>query len=302
MRSQIEQLNEQFAITNHLQFQRGREGIVTAHIDNALGRAAIALQGAQLISYQATDGKPLIWISSDARYAPGNPLRGGIPICWPWFGPHELDSSLPNHGTARTATWLPTATAALDDGATLITFTMEQHATTRKIYGDTLQVAIHFTIGSRLTITLESSNLGTTPVTISEALHSYFMVGDIRQATIAGLDGCSYLDKVDGMVCKQQQGDVVITAETDRIYLDTKGEISITDPVMQRKVVITATGSASTVIWNPWRARAEEMGDMGSDGYLNMLCVESANAASNRITIAAGGTHRLTTTYTTKPL
>ncbi|MDX8413781.1 MAG: D-hexose-6-phosphate mutarotase [Mariprofundales bacterium] len=300
--SQLQALNAEFAITDEVHFIHGEGGLPVAVVSNGLGKASIALQGAHLLSFQAKGEQPLIWMSDDATFAPGKSLRGGIPICWPWFGPHSSDSSLPGHGPARTNLWLPTATASLNDGTTRISFTLEQTKTVRKICAHPLQVQLHITVGSELSLTLETTNLGDTPYMLGDAFHTYFRVGDLRQVQISGLEGCRYLDKVDNMTEKEQLGSLSITSETDRIYLDTKGKCTIVDPVMQRRIIINSAGSASTIVWNPWLTLANTMGDLGENGYLKMLCVETANAASDCIHLAAKATHCLTTTYATEPL
>jgi len=292
---QLQTLNDRFAINDHLQFVVGHGGMPIVAINNALGKASIALQGAHLLDFQAEGEQPLIWMSDDATFAAGKSLRGGIPVCWPWFGPHPTDSSQPSHGPARTTMWSPVSTASLNDGSHAITLAWEPA-------DSSLQVKLHITIGSLLSLTLETTNRGSDSVELSEALHSYFRVGDVRQAYIEGLESCDYIDKVDGFTRKQQHGAITISTETDRIYLNTQQQCAIIDPSMQRKIIITSAGSQSTVVWNPWIEQAAKMGDLGQDGYLHMLCVETANAADNVIQLAAGSSHSLTATYATAHL
>jgi len=300
--SQLQALNEQFAIADQIQFTAGKGSLPIAVVHNAFGKASIALQGAHVLDFQADNEQPLIWMSDEATFAAGKSLRGGIPVCWPWFGPHSSDSSLPSHGPARTSPWQPVATASLDDGTSSITFALEQTERVRQACAHPLQLQLHVTVGSMLSLTLETTNLGDDVFVLGNALHSYFLVGDVRKVHIDGLESCDYLDKVDDFARKQQLGAVTITSETDRIYLDTKSRCSIVDPVMKRKIMITSEGSASTVVWNPWMEQATKMGDLGNDGYLKMLCVENTNTASDVVHLAAGATHCLTTTYSTKAL
>jgi len=298
----LKQWNDAFAIEGALRFVSGAGDMPVAEVSNALGRASIALQGAHVLSYQATGEQPLIWMSDEATYAPGKSLRGGVPICWPWFGPHASDSSLPGHGPARTVAWKPVASETLNNGATRISFELIENDKTRQMYSQPLRVQLHISVGSSLGLTLETTNLGDTPFTLGQALHTYFNVGDVRQVTISGMDGCSYIDKVDGGTKKQQQGDVTIASEVDRIYLGTGSQATIVDPVMNRQITITSSGSASTIIWNPWIENAEKMGDLGPDGYLHMLCVETANAADDVIELAAGASHQMVAEYSSHVL
>ncbi len=297
--SDLQRFNEQFAIADQVQFISGKNGMPMVCARNHLGRASIALQGAHVLDFQAATEQPLIWMSRDATFSEGKSLRGGIPVCWPWFGSHESDAAMPSHGYVRTSLWRPVATASLNDGSNCVTMELDYTEAMHRFCAHPLRVQLHVTVGSSLSLTLETSNLGKTPFKLSEALHTYFLVGDIRQARIEGLDGCSYLDKVDHYRRKEQAGALTITSETDRIYLDTNGQCSIVDPMMGRNIDVTSEGSASTVVWNPWIGQAAKMGDLGKDGYLTMLCVETANVAGNAITIAAGATHRLSASYST---
>jgi len=294
--------NKKFGIAEKVEFMVGEGGLPIVRISNALGVAHIALQGAHVLDFQAHGQQPLIWMSEDATYKQGKSLRGGAPICWPWFGGHAEDTSLPGHGPARTVDWLPIKSETLADGRTLVSFEIQQTNETQAMCNHPLLGRLHVTVGSSLDLVLETTNLGDTSFELGAALHTYFQVGDVRQASIEGLEGCTYLDKVDRGAHKVQQGPVTIEEETDRIYLGVSKHCTIIDPVMKRRISIESQGSASTVVWNPWSAVAEKMGDLGQDGYLNMLCVETANAASNVIELAAGATHQLHAKYTSLPL
>jgi len=298
----LKQWNADYGIAGQVVFSSGKGGMPVVDICNELAQASIALQGAHVLGFKAAGHEPLIWMSDDAVFAPGKSLRGGAPICWPWFGPHASDSSLPSHGPARTADWKPVAAKANGDGSTQLDLELVQTDKIRQQCGHQLRVQLHVTIGSSLTLALETSNLGAEPFTLGEALHTYFKVGDVRQAKIEGLNACDYIDKVDGSKIKQQHGAVGIDAETDRIYLGAGDSYRIIDPVMGRSIDIRSEGSASVVVWNPWDETAAKMGDLGKGGYLNMLCVETANAATDVVQLAAGATHRLIADYSTSAL
>jgi len=298
----LEELNAGFGILGELRFVSGPGGMPVIELDNGLGAARIALQGAHVLGFQATGQQPLIWMSDEAMYAPGKSLRGGVPVCWPWFGPHASDSTLPGHGPARTVDWQPVASGHLQDGRTSVSLEFVDTEATRRMIDHPLRVQLHVVVGSSLSLTLETSNMGSTPFTLGEALHTYFLVGDVQQAQVEGLDGCSYIDKVHGGAQGQQHGPLGISEETDRIYLGSGKHCTIRDPSMHRCIVIDSAGSDSVVVWNPWQEKAEAMGDLGPDGYRNMLCVETANAATDVVQLAAGATHRLVAEYSSKPL
>jgi len=298
----MELFNEKFGISGQVVFATGKGGMPVVEISNELGEASIALQGAHVLGFQARGEAPLIWMSDEATYAPGKSLRGGIPVCWPWFGPHATDSSLPGHGPARTVNWKPTASEALPDGRTKVSFELIETDKTREMYPHPLCVQLHATVGSSLLLELETTNLGDSTFTLGEALHTYFLVGDVRLAHIEGLNGCEYIDKMAGASRKTQNGSVIISEETDRIYLGTGNRAEIIDPDMGRKIMIQSSGSASTVVWNPWIESAAKMGDLGLNGYLKMLCVETANAADDVVELAAGAPHRMVADYSVESL
>jgi glucose-6-phosphate 1-epimerase len=297
----LDQLNGQFGIQGRLVFVEGPGGMPVAELYNDLGEAAIALQGAHVIGFRARGQQPLIWMSDAANFAPGKSLRGGVPICWPWFGPHATDASLPGHGPARTADWRPVGSQSLDDGRTRLSLELVSGDAIRRQCPHPLRVQLHVTVGYSLRFALETTNLGETPFELGDALHTYFLVGDVRKAGVEGLDACTYIDKVNGGARKLQSGPVTIAGEADRIYLDTGTHLAIADPVMRRRILIDSEGSSSVVVWNPWVDKAEKMGDLGPHGYLRMLCVETANAADDVVQLAPGAVHRLVAEYSCQP-
>jgi D-hexose-6-phosphate mutarotase len=245
----------------------------------------------------------VVWLSRFARFAPGKSIRGGVPVCWPWFGPHATDPALPAHGFARTVPWEVTATRELDDGATEIALALVETEQTRAMWPHRAGVSLRVTVGAALEIALTTRNRDDRALVIGEALHTYFQIGDIADIRIRGLEGCDYLDKAGGgSVRRRQDGPVVFTEETDRIYVNTEAECVIEDARLQRRIRVAKSGSRSTVVWNPWTAKADKMGDFGPDGWRGMVCVESANAADNVVSIAPGATHRLAVRYAVEAL
>jgi len=290
-------LNEHYGIANQLAFTLGNGDMPVANINNDLGSASIALQGAHVLSFIPKGEDDLIWVSEDATFAPKKSLRGGVPVCWPWFGPHGTEKTLPAHGYARTVHWNPIASKALDDGSTYLCFELDHSDVAENLQVHPLQVKLHITVGASLQLRLETKNLGDSAYELSEAMHTYFKVGDVRQISIAGLNGCEYVDKTDDFSRKQQQGAVSIEQETDRIYLNTSAQLRIQDAALSRSIVIDSEDSHSAIVWNPWIETAKKMGNLGENGYLNMLCVETANAADNTLSLAAGETHSMSCTY-----
>lgn len=295
--SELEHLTRRFAIRGTLGFEALSGPLVAIRIDTPLATASVTLQGAQVIGFQPRGEQPLIWLSSRSRFAAGKSIRGGVPVCWPWFGPHATDPALPAHGFARTLEWELQEALLLPDGRVRLAFELPQDPAARSGWSYPSTVRNTVTIGRELEVSLATRNTGTASFVLGQALHTYFHVGDVRRISIQGLDGNAYLDKVGGSTQRMQHGPVAFTQETDRIYLDTGASCEIRDPTLNRSVRVTATGSRSTVVWNPWIEKAERLGDFEPDGYLGMVCVETANAANDVVSVGPGQEHVMAVQY-----
>ena len=295
----VSELNRRYGIPDQVSFCQDPGGFIHVDVKNSWASARIALQGAQLTDWVPKGEAPVIWLSKEASFRKGKSIRGGAPVCWPWFGPHESQRDFPAHGFARTALWEISRVESRSDGSTHLVFRLPEAAFPKNQWAHATTLENHITIGSSLEVDLVTHNLGNQPVTIGQALHTYFQVGDIRTVRLLGLEECVYLDKVAGGVRKIQKGPVNFTEETDRIYLGATGDVLIEDPLMKRQIRVTKNGSTSTVVWNPWIEKSEKMGDMGDEGYLHMVCVENANAAEDVVTLAPGAEHHLWVRYTT---
>lgn len=296
----IDQLNDEFSLEvhgNNLHFVIGDGGIPCVEIFNKLGSALISLQGAHILSWIPDGEEDVIWLSEDAKFAPGKSVRGGVPICWPWFGAHESNSDFPAHGFARTTNWQVISTEALDDYSTRISFTTQPQADNEAMWPVLTSVQFQVTIGKKLEMEIITHNNSSVPITIGQALHTYFKVGDVGNVSLHGLDDTAYLDKLEDFKQKRQHGPVTINGEVDRVYLSTSSDCVIEDRTLKRNIVIIKCGSHSTVVWNPWQETANKMGDLGKDGYKKMLCVESCNTADDVVTIEPGKVHQLWVQY-----
>ncbi len=297
----LDSLNARFGIPGQVTFRKGPGGMDAVDVTNEQASATILLQGAHLISWVPKGEKPVIWTSPEAKFAPGKSVRGGVPVCWPWFGPHPSEKDYPAHGFARTVMWEPLATRALAEG-TWLAFRLIPTDATRAMWPHDTEVVLQMVIGKTLDMDLATWNRGNEPVTIGDALHTYFEVGDVRFAKIHGLHMVEYLDKVDGGARKQQLGPVIIGGEVDRIYLDTPDTCVIEDTRYARRIRISKQNSHTTVVWNPWVEKAAKMGDLGPEGHLHMVCVESANAAADVVTLAPGAEHHLWVRYSVEAI
>lgn len=299
MHDKVADSNERYAVTDRVSFESGPAGLTVMRLKNAHGEATLLLQGAQVLSWIPSGQAPVVWTSPSAIFAPGRAPRGGIPVCWPWFGPHASESGWPVHGFARTAQWAVVETAD-DAQRTRVVLRMNMEEKHRAMWPHASQLELHVALGTALELELLTRNLDAAPFTIGEALHTYFAVGDVRQAAVTGLEGCRYFDKVAGDF-KHQDVPVSVSGEVDRVFMNTEADCAIDDAVLRRRLIITKRGSRSTVVWNPWIEKALKLGDMGDDGYLRMLCVESANALDDQVTVKPGGEHRLWVRYEVAP-
>jgi len=271
-------------------------GVVIAKIDSDQAYAEISLQGGQVLSWQPTGAEPVIWMSSEAKPTVGKGMRGGVPVCWPWFGPHASEADFPAHGFARSSEWQMVASELLESGEVRLLMQLSGDGSS-PWWPHPFELQLEVVVGTRLQLNLISTNLSDQSVVIGEALHTYFQISDIEQVSVSGLDGVIYHDKVSGEEGLKQQGEIRFGSETDRVYINSQQSCVIDDPSLQRQIVIEKIGSNSTVVWNPWSGKAERMGDLGELGWRKMLCVESANAFDNLVTLAAGESHSLKVIY-----
>ncbi len=293
MNNCITELNNKFNIDG-VNIIVGAGEMPVIEVTNSFASAQIALHGAHVMSYRPNGEADLLWMSKSSWFEPNKPIRGGIPVCWPWFGGHPTDSSQPSHGFARISEWQLERIELTNAGTHIIVLGLSDSEITRKMWDFSFKVELTVTVGAELRVELMMRNCDSQPFSISAALHNYFAVDDISQVKVSGLDNCPYLDTVDHSH-KVQAGDITFPAETDNIYLDTAAEAIIHDIAKQRKISIAKNGSNSTVVWNPWLAKAVRMPDFGDNEYTQMLCVETTNAENDTKTIAPGAEHRLAT-------
>ena len=288
MNQSLDMLNQHFGLPGALHFVNGSGDLPVAEIQTPLASARVALQGAHLLAWQPAGAAPVIWLSQAAIFAPGQPVRGGVPVCWPWFGARE---GMPMHGFVRTRLWQVRETSLDAGGQVVIRLGLQDNADTRALWDFAFDLELVFTVGATLGMSLISRNTGDQPFTLTDALHTYFCVADIERIAVQGLNGCDYLDKVQAFARARQSGPVEFTGETDRIYIATTADCVIEDRVAQRSIRVSKSGSSSTVVWNPWRDKV--FADMAAGEYQQMLCVETCNAGPDQITLAPGQSHTL---------
>ena len=295
-------------IAGRLAFVSGPDGAPLADVTAAAGRALISLKGAQVLSFAPAGADDLLWLSPAARLGGPDPIRGGVPVCWPWFAAHPSDPAGPTHGFARTAMWLPIEAGEGADGP-WVTLALEAPADAGKGWPHQAQARLTVVVGAKLELRLRTHNRGPQPLVLTQALHAYFKVGDITRTRIDGLSGHVFHDTVAhgparaiSPTLNSQNGAVTFSGEIDRIYLEQRGAISIVDEQLGRQITMTKRGSGSTVVWNPWRDKSDGLGDMGAEGYRGMVCVEAANTIYDALSVPAGGTTELAASYACEPL
>jgi D-hexose-6-phosphate mutarotase len=285
-----------YAIPSRLAFEASPLGGTIARLSHGNAQALVALHGAQVLNW-VIGGSGLLWLSPVARIRSGKGIRGGIPVCWPWFGDHADDAKKPAHGFVRHREWRVAATHATADAVaiTLVTTTTDAD---QALWPHRAELCLTVNLGATLALSLETRNTGTAPFPLTEALHTYFRVSDIANVSVTGLEGRSYLDKLDGFARKTQAGAIEFAGEVDRIYVGDTSRITLLDRGSDWRIGIESTGSRSAVVWNPWTAKTALLGDMGSpDAFRQMVCIETANAGDDVITLAPGATHTLGVTY-----
>jgi glucose-6-phosphate 1-epimerase len=289
----------QYEIKDELEFVEIEHGFTYIEINNARAHATISTYSGQVLSYRPKgQAHDLLFVSDKAYYEDGKAIKGGIPVCWPWFGPDPDDQGRPAHGFVRNRQWQVAASESLADGSTRVIMSLTDSDATRSIWPHPFRLSIEITVGDSLRVELVTHNSAAESVTISQALHTYFRVGDIGKVRLLGLEGSDYIDKVDGSTLKTQTGPVTINGEVDRIYTGLAGELVIDDASLGRKIHISSTGCSTAVVWNPWAETAASMADLEDDDYKKMICVETANAGPETVEIAAGSEYRLQAEYT----
>ena len=277
-----------------VRFGPGTGGLPRLTIDSRLATAEIYLHGAHLTRWQPRHAaQPVLWLSDYSLFEAAKPIRGGVPICFPWFGPHPTQSGAPAHGFVRLADWTVETVSETADGSVSVALRLTGHKLS-PAWPFRFRATMRVSVGAALSMELEVENRDESMFAFEEALHTYFSVADVSGIQIRGLEETAFIDKV-GLVTQRQQGPEPIrfAGETDRVYLDTAATCTIEDPGLSRRITIAKKDSRSTVVWNPWVAKALAMPDFGDDEWPRMVCVESANVGGAAIQLPPGEEHRM---------
>jgi glucose-6-phosphate 1-epimerase len=288
----IAELDSRFRIPGVAQLVAGSGGWPKVQVSAPAASGEIYLHGAHVTSWQPAGAEEALFLSPHSIWQEAKAIRGGVPICFPWFGDKAGDPHAPAHGFVRAKNWQLESIEQKGD-AVSVSMSTASDAGTRQWWPAEFRTTYRVTFGAELLLELTTANTGSSPLRLEEALHSYYRVGDATQARISGLDGTHYLDKTDSFREKLQAGDVVIAAETDSVYLDTQHSLELSDPVLQRRITVAKENSRTTVVWNPWSEKARELKDLGEDQWRNMLCIEACNVGDFAVEVAPGEQHTM---------
>jgi glucose-6-phosphate 1-epimerase len=299
--SQIEFLNRRCGIPGVVQVSVGNGGLAKLRIATAFSSSEIYLHGAQVTSWQPAGGEEAIFLSEHSQWQDGRAIRGGIPICFPWFRAKADDPQAPSHGFVRIRQWQLDSVTVEQDGSVVVVCATESDESTRRWWPHGFRLMYRVTIGRELQLELTAINTESTSFRFEEALHTYFRVGNAQSVRVHGLDQAAYFDNADGNREKVQSGDILFAAATDNAYINTKGAVDLIDPAWCRTIRTEKENSGTTVVWNPWQQGAASLSDFGNDEWQRMTCVEACNILGSAVLLGPGQSHTMRATLGIAP-
>jgi glucose-6-phosphate 1-epimerase len=294
--TKIEALNDQFSIPGVAGVLRGNGDLPKILIETRSATAEIYLYGAQVTSWKPSGADEVLFVSEKSHWETGRAIRGGIPVCFPWFRGKVDDPHAPSHGFVRTKEWQVESISTKPGDSVCVCLSTASDESTRRWWPFDFRIEYRITVGMTLRLDLEMTNCGPTALRFEEALHTYFKVSDAERVRVRGLDGVAYLDNCDGNREKTQAGDLILSGQTDNAFKDAIGPVEIIDPLLGRILKTEKQGSASTIIWNPWSDGASSMSDLGDHEWRGMLCVEGGNILKSGVDLRSGQSHGMSIT------
>ena len=290
--STVAELNGQFGIPGVARVGDGNGAMPRVQITSSSCDGEIYLHGAHVTAWKPAGADEVLFLSSKSRWEEGQAIRGGIPICFPWFRAKVDDRQAPAHGFVRTKAWQLASIVEDENGLVVSMFTGNDERTQQWWPGE-FRLTHRVTFGSQLTLELVCSNTGTTALRFEEALHTYNRVANVQNVRLQGLDTVHFLDNTDSNREHMQRGDVAIVSTTDSAYLNTKSAVDLVDADMRRRIRLQKEGSLTSVVWNPWREGANALRDLGDGEWTKFLCVEASNILGFAVDLAPGQEHTL---------
>jgi glucose-6-phosphate 1-epimerase len=296
----VSELNEEFSLDGILDITEAHSGFPVIKINNQYASAVISLYGGQVLSYVQRDAEELLFLSDKAFYETGKAIKGGVPVCWPWFGADPQGKGRPAHGFARNSLWQLESTEQTISGSTKVVISLLPNEASKKLFPYKFKLSLTVVVGKEIELELTTQNTDEKSFNITQALHTYFAVKNIKDVSVSGLDGNVYLDKAKSKIGeenKAQKGDVVFGGEVDRIYLDVPNNLQIRQKDAKKLTTILSINNKTAVVWNPWKELCEQSVDLKPDDYTRFVCVETANSADNVIEVKSGEVFSLHVTY-----
>jgi glucose-6-phosphate 1-epimerase len=278
-----------YLIPGSLYLDESENGFKKIVINNDYTEAEIYLHGANLTHFQPKGEAPVIFNAKESQMSASKTVHAGIPICWPWFGAHPTDSSKPQHGFARDMLWQLKSATMLDTNAAEVVLSLKENDFSLALWPYAFELEITFTIGNTLSVALKTSNTSSMPFTFTQALHTYFAVGDIEKVEVSGLEKTPYIDYTDAKKEKSEASSLQIGRMINRVYLPTEAACTLNDLLLKRTIVVEKEGSRSTTVWNPWAENG--IHDLPGDAFRNFICIETTNALDDARTLQPGESH-----------
>lgn len=274
----IDELDDKFSIEGEVGFAELENDLIFLTVSNKYADVDICLYGAHVTSFRPHDSMEVLWMSPDSNFEVGKAIRGGIPVCFPWFGPHKTDQEMPQHGFARLMYWDVYETVTLPSDETKIRLQLCSSDETKVYWPYDFCAELTVVVGPILTVTLKITNTSEVPIEYTCALHSYFGLSAIENLSIEGLQGISYYNQITGENEIQEEDSLQIQEPLTRHYLDTETPVIIQDSIYRRRIKVDKSGSKVTTVWNPGEENCAKIGDLPDDAWETFVCVEATNA------------------------
>ena len=287
----IDDLDEKFAIEGEVGFAELEGDLPFVMVSNKYAEANICLYGAQITNYRTVRSMDILWMSPESSFERGKAIRGGVPVCFPWFGPHESNADFPQHGFARVMDWEVTETATLEAGETLVCLQLKSSEENKKYWPYEFVAEMRFVIGAMLEVELKVTNTSDKDIDYTCALHSYFNISALANISIEGLQNTAYENQLDGKEYRQEEECLTISEPITRHYFDTETTCVISDPVFNNRISVEKSGSKNTTVWNPGAETSKEIGDMPDESFESFVCVETVNKRNDIVILAPGESH-----------
>lgn len=285
------ELNRRYGAPGRIVFRPSPTGAPVVALVNQYGAAELSLYGGHTLSYRPTGNQPVLFMSKLVNYAPGTAIRGGIPVCWPWFGKNGEPGSVP-HGFAQSSVFSVRASEYSEE-ITQLTLGLASSDATKKLWPYDFDLELKFSVSMKLNLSLTTTNTGKVPFKITEGFHPYFRVRDRDAVTVRGLAGCDYVDARD-MSAHTQVGDFAANAPSDHVFTVQKHEWALLDPGLRRAIALVSRGNSKLVVWNPGPTKPDYLENLAPDDYKSFLCVEPATLFRDAaIEVKPGEKHEL---------